>query len=417
MVQKNKLAASIIIRGKNEARWLKILLPILKKQSLNNFEIIFCDNNSSDNTLEILKRFNIKKILNFKKYLPGKILNSGIKICEGEFICILSSHCIPVSNTWLQEHLDFIKKNKKYAAVFGKQIPLPGSSTQNLIDLDIVFKDQEIIYTKDPYLNNANSIYNAKILKKNLFNSKLTNIEDREWANKIIKKGYKVCYSAMSEVFHLHGIHQHKFQSNRSINTHKILQKKYINKWKKCKFLKKENLKFGLIINARREHDLKKLKNKINIFLSKINSKTSYIDKIILISNFKNFRNKKINTIFSKNSLSEDLKTIYKNFKTSCSFWNYIIYVNIEKKFNKNSLLKLLNKTVYNCYESCTYGEELKENFIINFKGNEAFKSTSLDKVENKPSITLIKLSKGTIADVDYLRKGSLITKNTQIEC
>ena len=136
-----------------------------------------------------------------------------------------------------------------------------------------------------------------------------------------------------------------------------------------------------------------------------------------MISNFKNFKNKKINTIFSKNSLSEDLKTIYKNFKTSCSFWNYIIYVNIEKKFNKNSLLKLLNKTVYNCYESCAYGEELKENFIINFKGNEAFKSTSLDKVENKPSITLIKLSKGTIADVDYLRKGSLITKNTQIEC
>ena len=47
---KDKLAASIIIRIKNEARWLKILLPILKNQSLNNFEIIFCDNNSSDNT-------------------------------------------------------------------------------------------------------------------------------------------------------------------------------------------------------------------------------------------------------------------------------------------------------------------------------------------------------------------------------
>jgi glycosyltransferase involved in cell wall biosynthesis len=417
MVQKDKLAASIIIRGKNEARWLKILLPILKKQTLKNFEIIFCDNNSSDNTLEVLKRFRVKKILNFKKYLPGKILNSGVKICEGEFICILSSHCIPVSNTWLEEHLNFIRRDKKYAAVFGKQIPLPGSSTQNLIDLDIIFKDQEIIYTKDPYLNNANSIYNAKILKNNLFNSKLTNIEDREWANKIIKKGYKICYSASSEVFHLHGIHQHSFQSNRSINTHKILQKKYINKWKKCKFLKKENLKFGLIINARREHDLKKLKSKIDIFLSKIKRKTMYIDKIILISNFHNFRNIKVNAIYSKNSLNEDLKSIYKKFKTSCSIWNYIIYVNIEKKFNKNSLLQLVNKTVYNCYESSTFGENLKENFIINLKGNEAFKSTSLDRVENKPSITLIKLSKGTISDVDYLREGLLIKKNTHIEC
>ena len=94
-----------------------------------------------------------------------------------------------------------------------------------------------------------------------------------------------------------------------------------------------------------------------------------------------------------------------------------MIYVNIEKKFNKKALLKLLNKAVYNCYESCTFGEKIKENFIINVKGNEAFKSTSLDKVENKPLITLIKLSKGIVADVDYLREGSLITKNTHIEC
>ena len=89
----------------------------------------------------------------------------------------------------------------------------------------------------------------------------------------------------------------------------------------------------------------------------------------------------------------------------------------MKKKFNKNSLLQLVNKTVYNCYESSTFGENLKENFIINLKGNEAFKSTSLDRVENKPSITLIKLSKGTISDVDYLREGLLIKKNTHIEC
>ena len=65
--------------------------------------------------------------------------------------------------------LAFINKDKNYAAVFGKQIPLPGSSFQNLIDLDIIFKDQEIIYKKDPYLNNANSIYNSDF--KRSFNS------------------------------------------------------------------------------------------------------------------------------------------------------------------------------------------------------------------------------------------------------
>ena len=417
MVKKNKLEASIIIRGRNEAKWLKILLPILKKQTIQNFEIIFCDNKSSDNSLEILKKFNVKKIISFKKYLPGKILNSAIEICSGKFICILSSHCIPVSNMWLEEHLDFIKRNNNYAAVFGKQIPLPGSSTQNLIDLDIIFKDQEIIYKKDPYLNNANSIYNSTILKKNLFNSKLTNIEDREWANRIVKKGYSVCYSALSEVYHLHGIHQHNIQSTRSVNTHKIIQKKYFKKWKRCNFLKKENLKFGLIINDRREHNKKILKNKIKKLFLKLNKNFDYIKKNILITNFQNIKHKKINCVVCKSSLSKDLKYIYKKFKKDCVSWNYIIYINIQKELDEKSLINLIDKTVYNSYESGSYGEIIKENFLINSKNSETIRNISLDRIESKPTITLIKLSKGAIADIDYIRRGLLVSENTYIEC
>ena len=78
MVKKNKKLISIIIRGKNEAKWLKILLRDLKKQTIQNFEIIFCDNNSEDNSLDILKN-NVKKILSFKEHRPGKVLNEAIK--------------------------------------------------------------------------------------------------------------------------------------------------------------------------------------------------------------------------------------------------------------------------------------------------------------------------------------------------
>ena len=69
MVQKNKLAASIIIRGKNEARWLKILLPILKKQSLKNFEIIFCDNNSAGKKIIDITIIPKKKTIEKIKFL------------------------------------------------------------------------------------------------------------------------------------------------------------------------------------------------------------------------------------------------------------------------------------------------------------------------------------------------------------
>ena len=166
MVKKYSKLVSIIVRGKNESRWLKILLQELKKQTIKNYEIIFCDNNSEDNSLKILKKNKVRKIIKFKKYVPGEILNKAIKKCSGKYICILSAHCIPVNSKWLEDHLKDINKNKAIAACFGKQIPMPGSSVQNLIDLDIIFKDQPVLYQKDPYLNNANAFYRASVLKK-----------------------------------------------------------------------------------------------------------------------------------------------------------------------------------------------------------------------------------------------------------
>ena len=190
-----------------------------------------------------------------------------------------------------------------------------------------------------------------------------------------------------------------------------------MKKWKRCNFLKKENLKFGLIINARREHNKKILKNKIQKLFLKLNKNFDYIQKNILITNFQNIKHKKINSVVCKSSLSKDLKYIYKKFKKDCVSWNYIIYINIQKELDEKLLINLIDKTVYNSYESGSYGEIIKENFLINSKNNETIRNISLDRIENKPTITLIKLSKGAIADIDYIRRGLLVSENTYIEC
>ena len=412
-----KKLVSIIIRGKNEARWLKILLKELKKQTIQDYEIIFCDNNSEDNTLDILKRNNVKKILKIKEYRPGKVLNEAIKKSQGSYISILSAHCIPVNKFWLKEHLEEIKKNKNVAAVYGKQFPMPGSSIQNLIDLDIIFKNQAIIYKKDPYLNNANSIYNAKLLKKNLFDSKLTNIEDRVWANKITKKKYLVVYSAKSPVFHLHGVHQHNNSSGRAQTTYSILKKKYNLVWKKCSFLKPGYFNFTMIINARRIKDKKSLKFKLQQIKKGLGILQIEFERIFVISNLKSPQiSKNFEFIKPGKSLKIDLKNIYKNYRKMWTFINFNFYINIQASINFKILNDLNNHIVYNNYESITLAEKVKENFIIKRNGFNEFKSTSLEPSENKPSITLLKWSKGCIVDPDYLRRGILFTGNSYIK-
>jgi glycosyltransferase involved in cell wall biosynthesis len=409
---KNKLV-SIIIRGKNESRWLKILLKELKKQTYKKYEIIFCNNNSDDNTKDILKSFNIKKIININNYLPGNSLNKAISKCNGEFISILSSHCIPVDNNWLSDYLNFFKTHSNVVAAYGKQVPLPGTTYQNLIDLDIIFKDQKIIFGKDPYFNNANSFYKSSILKKNKFNDKITNIEDSIWAKKISKKGYRVAYTGKSKVFHIHGIHQHETRSKRSENTYKIVEKKYQKIWSKCAFLNLKYHNFCLLVNARRLKDKKILKTRVNWFIKNSLFKKYNFKKILVISNFKLRNSKKVIYLKSKETLKTDLKNIYKRFFKLWKNINYNVYFNLDAKVDLKRLEKLMEKTIYNNYECLSLAEDIKKNFIIKFKDSGVIKSTSLDKSDNKATIYLLKWSQGIVFDPDYLRRGILFSNNS----
>ena len=47
---------SIIIRTKNEEKWITLCLDALNKQSYKNFEIIIVDNYSNDKTIQKIKR-------------------------------------------------------------------------------------------------------------------------------------------------------------------------------------------------------------------------------------------------------------------------------------------------------------------------------------------------------------------------
>ena len=77
--------------------------------------------------------------------------------------------------------------NKKdIAAVYGKG-SLPYSSSFDKRDLYNTFGDDKRVQIKDTFFHNANSAFKKNIWKKiNLMSSH--HIEDRIWANSIIKK-------------------------------------------------------------------------------------------------------------------------------------------------------------------------------------------------------------------------------------
>ena len=52
---------------------LNLVLMLSHSQSYKDFEIIVVDNNSTDNTLNKVKQYNISKILKINDYLPEGI--------------------------------------------------------------------------------------------------------------------------------------------------------------------------------------------------------------------------------------------------------------------------------------------------------------------------------------------------------
>ena len=95
-----------------------------EKQSFTDFEIILVDNERTDHTVEIAKRYNLLKIVNIKEFLPGNSINGGIPVCTGEFIVCLSAHCIPEDVDWLATLRRNFDVEKNIAGVYGRQLPV-----------------------------------------------------------------------------------------------------------------------------------------------------------------------------------------------------------------------------------------------------------------------------------------------------
>ena len=197
---------SIIIRTKNEERWILSCLEKIYSQSYKNVEVIIVDNYSKDKTIEKIKKFPIK-IIKIKKFIPGKAINLGIKKSSGDVIVCLSAHCLPVNNNWLKNLIKPLS-DRKVAGVYGRQQPMSYSSVLDKRDLITIFGLDRKIQKKDPFFHNANSAFRKELWKKIPFDNKAKNIEDRIWGKEVISKGYKIVYEPKASVFHWHGVHQ-----------------------------------------------------------------------------------------------------------------------------------------------------------------------------------------------------------------
>jgi len=205
---------SVVIPTFNSADTIShTLISILSNDyPMNLYEVIVVDNDSLDNTVEIVKRFPVR-LYSCPKRGQGPARNKGIKEALGDIVCFTDSDVIAPSD-WLQKIADFFKKHPDADAVGGRVLP-PRSGHRTLIQKwvgEAYYVDQSFpaemtrakicTYTGSTY--SANCAYKKDaLLSVNGFDESVWDGNDIELCWTLLKRGKNIVFDPDLKIIHL----------------------------------------------------------------------------------------------------------------------------------------------------------------------------------------------------------------------
>ena len=240
--EKNFPLVSIIMNCHNGEKYLKESIKSIINQSYKNWELIFWDNKSTDNTFRILKNFNDNRIKYFFSNKYDKLYkarNLAIKKSKGKFICFLD-----VDDLWkkkfIASHLNKFHKNKcdivfSKFTIFNKNKKSQFLNEKNLLPSGKITQN---------LLNKYNIGILAVMLKKNIFNKHKFNknyqiIGDFDF---FIKLSIKYVFCCINTSLSKYRMHENNF-TKKNLNIY-IEEFKH---WLKINEIKLKKLKFNLV--------------------------------------------------------------------------------------------------------------------------------------------------------------------------
>ncbi len=237
MKYKKKLV-SVILNCYNGSKYLREALISVQNQSFKNWELIFWDNQSTDNSKQILLSFKNK---NFKYYLSKKhtslyaARNLAISKANGKYISFIDS-----DDTWEKDKLKKqlrLFKEKDVAVVYGNSWIKRERTNQKKIFIKEKFKEgfiyDELIKSYNVGILTA-MIKMTSVKKKKIFDDKYNIIGDFDLFIKLSKK-YK--FKAIQSPIATYRIHE----KNLSILKKDLEIKEF------CNWYKKNNKNLSLI--------------------------------------------------------------------------------------------------------------------------------------------------------------------------
>ncbi len=189
---------SFLILSYNRKKDLRETLNNILNQTYKDFEIIVCDNNSNDGTIEMIKmEFQGIKLIELKQNIGVGAINKGLKIAKGYFIVILDDDSFPKKDS-IEKMVKLFNQDKKIGAI---AFNIKNYSSKALKDNS---NTNETIFSYLMGFNGAGVGIRKDILDKTNGYSEefFLYLNENDLAIRILNEGYRIVQSSDIIAYH-----------------------------------------------------------------------------------------------------------------------------------------------------------------------------------------------------------------------
>ncbi|MGE9293350.1 MAG: glycosyltransferase family 2 protein, partial [Puniceicoccales bacterium] len=200
-------AISLVMRSYNEAWALgDTLKGVFSQDYKGAIELIVIDSGSTDGSHEIIRGYNPAHfdILEPGTYVPGKVLNAGMRAASHQWVVFLNSDATPADNRWLPELLQVAVDTPRLGTAFSRQVPRDDCQAVFAHDYERCFGPQRESAQWDHFFSMVSCVVSKEAWTEQPFREDLQYAEDDEWSRRLKEAGYAVVFAEQSRAIHSH---------------------------------------------------------------------------------------------------------------------------------------------------------------------------------------------------------------------